>query len=255
MLCLRVRSAFVDRNDLTYLLQLLAIKEVAQQLLDARDTGGTADQDNFVNLGLVKARILDNLLDGVKCAAEGLGVEVLETSTSDLGVEVLTVEKRVNLDSGLRTVGQGSLSTLTGGPESSESTGIARKILLRLSGELLLEVVEEIGIEILTTQVGITSGGLDGEDTTLDVQERHIEGTATEIVDENVTFFVGFSGSKTVGDGSRSRLVDDTEDIETCNGTCVLCGLTLVVVEISRDSDDGLGDLLAKFNLGNLLHL
>jgi hypothetical protein len=31
--------------------------------------------------------------------------------------------------------------------------------------------------------------------------------------------------------------------------------LTLVVVEVSWDSDDGLGDLLAQLDLSNLLHL
>jgi hypothetical protein len=31
--------------------------------------------------------------------------------------------------------------------------------------------------------------------------------------------------------------------------------LTLVVVEVGRDSDDGLGDLLAQLDFGDFLHL
>ena len=40
---------------------------------------------------------------------------------------------------------------------------------------------------------------------------------------------------KTVGDGSSSGLVDDTENIETSDGTSILGSKTLGIVEVSRD--------------------
>ena len=101
----------------------------------------------------------------------------------------------------------------------------------------------------------LTSGGLDGKDTTLDVKKRNIESTTTEIVDEDVPLLLGLSGAETVGDSGGGRLVDDTENVETSNGTGVLGGLTLVVVEVGGDGDDGLLDLLAELGLSNLLHL
>ena len=116
-------------------------------------------------------------------------------------------------------------------------------------------MLKEVSIEILTTQVSVTSSGLDGEDTTLDVQEGDIESSTTEIVDENVTLLGGLSGTETVGNGSGGRLVDDTENVEASNGTGVLGSLTLVVVEVGWNSDDGLGNLLAQLDLGDLLHL
>jgi hypothetical protein len=103
--------------------------------------------------------------------------------------------------------------------------------------------------------MGVTSGGLDGEDTTLDVEEGHIESSTTKIEDEDVALLGGLSGTETVGDGSGSGLVDDTEDVETGNGTSILGGLTLVVVEVGRDGNDSLLNALAKLGLGNLLHL
>lgn len=127
--------------------------------------------------------------------------------------------------------------------------------LLGLTGELLLAVVKEVGVEVLTTKVSVTSGGLDGEDTALDVQERNIEGTTTEIVDEHVALLARLAGTETVGNGGGGRLVDDTEDVEARNGTGVLGSLTLVVVEVGGDGDDGLLNLLAELGLGNLLHL
>ena len=127
--------------------------------------------------------------------------------------------------------------------------------LLSLSGELFLEVVKEVGVEVLATQVGVTSGGLDSEDTTLDVEEGNIESTTTEIVDEDVALLLGLAGTETVGNSGSGGLVDDTENVEARDGTGVLGGLTLVVVEVGGDGNDGLSDLLAELGLSDLLHL
>ena len=126
---------------------------------------------------------------------------------------------------------------------------------LGLALELLLEVLQKVGVEILATQVSVTSSSLDSEDTTLDVEERHIEGTSTEIVDKDVALLVRLASTETVGDSSSSWLVDDTENVESGDGTGVLGGLTLVVVEVSWHSDDSLLDLLAELGLSNFLHL
>ena len=103
--------------------------------------------------------------------------------------------------------------------------------------------------------MGVTGSSLDGEDTTLDVEEGHIEGTTTEIVDQDVALLLRLARAETVGDSGGSGLVDDTEDVEARDGTGVLGGLTLVVVEVGGDGDDSLLDLLAELGLSNLLHL
>jgi hypothetical protein len=82
-------------------------------------------------------------------------------------------------------------------------------------------VVDETVIEILTTQVSVTSGRLDLEDTLLDSQERYIERATAEIEDENVAFTLSLL-VQTVGNGSGGRLVDDTENVETGNQTSIL---------------------------------
>lgn len=110
------------------LLELLSVEEIAEQLLDTGDTGGTTDEDNLVNGALGNARVLQDLLDRIKGASESLGVKVLETSTSDLSVEVLTVKEGVNFNSGLGSVGKSTLSTLTSGTETTQSTGVVGKI-------------------------------------------------------------------------------------------------------------------------------
>lgn len=121
--------------------------------------------------------------------------------------------------------------------------------------EFLFEVLKESSIEVGSTQVSVTSSSLDSEHTALDVEERHIEGTSTKIVDEDVALLVGLAGTETVGNSGSGGLVDDTENVKTSDGTGILGSLTLVVVEVSWDSDDGLLDLLAELSLSNLLHL
>ena len=96
-------------------------------------------------------------------------------------------------------------------------------------------MVKEVGVEVLATQVGVTSGGLDGKDTSLDGKKRDIEGTTTEIENENGLLLLGL-GVETVGDGSGSGLVDDTQNLETGDGTSVLGSETLRVVEVSGDA-------------------
>ena len=138
-------------------------------------------------------------------------------------------------------------------------------------------MLEQVGVKVLTTQVSITSGSLDGEDTTLDVEQGDIESTTTQIVDQDVPLLLRLAGAETVSNSSGSRLVDDTQNVEAGNGTTipkvsiqsssqrmaslrgeslrVLGGLTLVVVEVGGNSDNSLLDLLAKLDLGDLLHL
>lgn len=115
-------------------------------------------------------------------------------------------------------------------------------------------MVNETVVEVLTTQVSVTSGGLDLEDTLLDGQERHIEGTTTKIEDEDVALTLDLL-VETVGNGGSSGLVDDTENVEASNETGVLGSLTLRVVEVGRDSDNGVVDGTTEVSLSGLTHL
>ena len=117
-----VSDGFIGVNAL---LELLAVEVVAEELLDLGDTGRTTNKNDLVDLLLADAGVLQNLGNGVQSTSEGLLVQVLETSTGDVGVEVLTVEQRVDLNSGLGGVRESTLGTLASSPETTESTGIS----------------------------------------------------------------------------------------------------------------------------------
>jgi len=87
-------------------------------------------------------------------------------------------------------------------------------------------VVDESVVKVLTTQMRVTGGGLDLEDTLLDGQERDIEGSSSEVEDEDV-LLTGVLLVETVGDGSGGGLVDDSENVETSDQTGVLGSLSL----------------------------
>ena len=125
---------------------------------------------------------------------------------------------------------EGTLGTFAGSTKTTEGTGVTWRIIGRIevlnhdkdlnttqTGDVLLvlalelehEVVDETVIEILTTKMGVTSGGLNLEDTTeesgerrksipkrhahklLNGQERDIEGSSSEIEDKDVLLTLG----------------------------------------------------------------
>jgi hypothetical protein len=147
--------------------------------------------------------------------------------------------QRVNLDSGLSDTRERAFGTLAGAAETAERTCIVRDVVLGLTKEFLLEVFKEGVIEILTTEMGITGGGLDGKDTTRDVEKGHIEGTSAKVEDENVLLSL-FLTVKTVGDGGCCGLVDNTKNVETSDGASILGGETLGVVEVRRDTEESM---------------
>jgi hypothetical protein len=237
------------------LVGLLAAEEVGDELLDTGDTGRATDEDNLVDGLLVDLRVAEDLLDGLHGGAEEVLAELLETGTGDRGVEVNTLEERVDLDGGLGGRGEGTLGTLASGAETTESTSVGGEVLLVLALELGDEVGDETAreegvsiekgrerkkkskdepvVEVLTSQVRVTSGGLNLEDTLLDGKEGDIERSSSKVEDEDVLLALGLL-VETVSDGSGGGLVDDTEDVETSDDTGVLGSLTLGVVEAVR---------------------
>ena len=86
-------------------------------------------------------------------------------------------------------------------------------------------MVDETVIEILAIEVSGTNGSLDFEDTLPD-QEGNIKSPSSEIEDKDFALTDGLL-IETVGDGSSSGLVDDTEHIKARDSTSVLGGLTV----------------------------
>ena len=115
------------------LVGLLAVEVVGDELLDAGDTGGTTDQDDLVDLGLVDLGVSQDTVDGLDSAAEEVLAQLFETGTGDGGVEINTLEERVDLDGGLGGGREGTLGTLASSAETAHSAVVGGKILIVVS--------------------------------------------------------------------------------------------------------------------------
>ena len=99
----------------------------------------------------------------------------------------------------------------------------------------------------------VTSCCLDFEDAIIDGQKRYIEGSSSEIVDNNLTFVT--SAVETVSYSGGGWFVHDPNDVQAGNGAGIFGSLSLIIVEIRWDGDDGVDYFLSKIALCDFLHL
>ena len=101
--------------------------------------------------------------------------------------------------------------------------------------------------------MGVSSCCLDFEYAIVDGQQRHIEGSSSEIIDNNLTLVT--SAVKTVCDGGGCWLVHDSNDVQAGNGASIFRSLSLIVVEVCWNGDHGVDHRFPKIALCDLLHL
>ena len=106
------------------LVGLLAVEEVGNKLDDTRNTSGTTDQDDFMDVRLIDLGVSKNLLNRFKSATEEILAELFETGTSEGSIEIDTLIERVNFDRRLGGGRKGTLSTLAGSAETTNSTRV-----------------------------------------------------------------------------------------------------------------------------------
>mmetsp|Transcript_1517 Transcript_1517/g.3274 ORF Transcript_1517/g.3274 Transcript_1517/m.3274 type:complete len:414 (+) Transcript_1517:607-1848(+) len=235
------------------LVGLLAVEVILEELLNLGDTGGTSDQDKLVDLILLQGSVIENLLDRSKGLLEEIHAKLLELGTSDGLTEIAALVEAFDLDTLLMGVGESTLGTLNFAAELLHGLLVLGGILARLLLEELQDIVHDTAIEVLSSQVSVSVGGDNLEDTVVDGEKGNIEGSTSKIEHEDV--LLSALVVKTVGDGSSSGLIDDTEHIQTGDGTSILGSLPLGIVEVGRNSDHSVLDLLAKERFGSLLHL
>jgi len=192
----------------------LSVEEVGEHGLNLWDSGRSTDEDDLVDLTFTNTGVLEDVLDWWHAFSEEVHAELLELGSGDVGVVVLTFGKSLALNWGLMRSGENSLGLLALSSESSESSGVLGDIDTRFLLEVSHAEVDELVVEILTTQVSVTVGGLDLEDTFLNGEEGDIESTTTEIEDEDVSLLLLLS-VETISDSGSSWLIDDSENIDT----------------------------------------
>lgn len=119
---------------------------------------------------------------------------------------------------------------------------VSHLILREVDAGLFLEFVNhpihDLVVEVVAAEFRIAVGSLYFKDAVAEFEDRDVECTAAEVKYEDLAvaaFIEAISKS-----GCR-RFVDDTENVETGDFTGVFRSLTLAVVKVSRNRDNGLG--------------
>jgi len=102
--------------------------------------------------------------------------------------------------------------------------------------------------------MGMAVGSLDLEDTLLNGKQGNIESTTTKIEDQDVSLLLLLS-VETVSNSSGGGLVDDSEDVDSGDGSSILGGLSLGVVEVGGHGDNSGLDGFSEVVFGDFLHL
>jgi hypothetical protein len=113
--------------------------------------------------------------------------------------------------------------------------GIAAEVNPRFLFELLDEPVHDPAVEVIAAKLGVAVRGDDLENALADLEDGDVEGPAAEVVDEDFLFALFVEA---VGQGRSGGLVDDAQDLKARDGSRVLRGLALEVVEVSGAGDD-----------------
>ena len=219
-------------------------------------TGHTTNQDDVLDFARLKVGVFEGLTNRFGGTADQGIDKALELAPGHLLVDVLSTtgissdERQVDL--GLERRRQLNLGLLGSLADTLDGHAVTGEVEARILLERLDNVADKADVKVLTTQVGVTVGGLDLKDTLLDLQNGDIEGTTTKVEDSDDTVSLLL---QTVGKSGGSGLVNDAENVKTGDLTGVLGGLTLGVVKVGGDSDDCVLDGPAEIVLGGLLHL
>mmetsp|Transcript_51492 Transcript_51492/g.107558 ORF Transcript_51492/g.107558 Transcript_51492/m.107558 type:complete len:195 (+) Transcript_51492:1534-2118(+) len=107
-------------------------------------------------------------------------------------------------------------------------------------------------IEILTTQMCVAVRGFDFEHASVHLENGNVEGASTQVIHSNslaILFLI-----HAIGQSGSSRLVDDTENLQSRNFTRILGCLTLRVIEVGRNGYNRLGHSASQMALCRFLH-
>src|SRR6056297_1210400 len=232
-------------------------EELGHFLDDLGHTGHAADENDLVDFAGGDAGILESRGAGLHRGLDEIAHQAFELGTGQFHDHVQRLPVRAHRDEGLvdfrlRTAGQFDLGFLGGFLEALQSHLVLGQIDAMLFLELVGEVADDPHVEVFTTQEGVTIGGFHLEQAIVDFKHGDVEGAAAKVIDgDGLRFFL----VETIGQRGGCRLVDDAQHFETGDLAGVFGGLTLSVIEIGGNGDDGLRHLFAEIGFGGFLHL
>ena len=211
----------------------------------------------MVDLRGAEPRVLEHALRRADRPLEQIVGELVQLRACQLQVEVLRAfrrrgdERQVDLRRHRR--GQLDFRLLGRLVQALERHAVGGEVDPLVLLELRDHPVDDRLVEVVAAEVVVARGRLDLEDALAELEDRHVERAAAEVEDQDR--LVGAFLVEPVGECGRGRLVHDPQDVQPRDRAGVLGRLALCVVEVRRDGDHRVGDLLAEIRLGVGLQL
>ncbi len=223
------------------------VKEAFCSLLNCRHTAHTADHDDFINLAGRQVRVTQAVLARDCSAVEQVARKLLQFSAGEAHLQVLRTSRvcsdKRQVDVSICATGQLALCFFSRFLQALQRHRISLQVNAVSRFEFRCHPVDDDVIEVIATQVCITIGSHHFACAFAQVQDGDIECTATQVVNGNLLVLLLVHA---VCQRCCSRLVDDTLDLQTCDTTGIFRCLTLAVVEVCRNRDDRVLNLLAE---------
>ena len=230
-----------------------AAEDILRGGLHFRHTGHTADEDHFIDLAGVHIGIAHAVL------ARGLGAfqqgihQLFELRAAHGHLQVNRTAF-IHGDEGKADIrghagGEFDLCFFCGIFKTLQRLSVLAQVHIVFLHEVFGNVVDDRLVEVVAAQVGIAVGGFHFKDAVADFEDGDIEGTAAQVV--NCDRFI-LALVHTVCQSSGGGFVDDAFHIQTGDSAGIFGCLTLGVIEVCGDRDDGFRDLFAeeRFRIG-----
>jgi len=158
----------------------------------------------------------------------------------------MAVGQILDLKPELMNAGESSLGLLDLAFELLHSSLVFGDVDLGLLAENLGEVLDDTLVEVLSAEMVVARSSDDLEHSLIDLENRHVERTSSQIEHENVllTFLI-----QTIRDSRGGGLIQDPDDIETSDGPSVSGRLSLAISKVRWDGDHSVLNLLAEISL------
>merc|ERR1719184_309163 len=235
--------------------QLFSVEEVLKKFLDFGNPGGTTNKDDVVDRGFIHLGVSHSLFYRLKGSFEEIRTQFFEPSSGDGCVEIDPFEQGIDFDVCLSRSRKSPLSSLTSGPQSSQSSLVPAEIFLVFSLEFIDKMIHHPVVKVLSSKMRISSSRLHLEDSVIDAQNRNIKSSTSKIEDQDVTLTRSFLLVQSVSNSSSSGFIDDPENIQASNDPSIFSGLSLAVIEVSRNSNYSFRYSRAKIGFSSVFHL
>ena len=216
--------------------------------LYSRDSGGSANQDYLGDVGIGYACISHGLVHRFDGSFYQVCGQLFKLGSGNVHVHVeRTVcgygdERQINVGGGC--AGQFLLGLFCSFLQSLVSHLVSTQVYAVFLGKGICHIVQQCFIEVIAAQMGIAVGSQYFEYAVAQFQDGYIEGTAAQVIYQDLVgafFFI-----QTICQGSSSRFVDDSLYIQACDLAGILGCLLLCIGEVSRYGDNRFGYLFTQ---------